>query len=100
VVIHTLNLDRTLLKTIIYGIGNVCDSVLVQYLGTPGGVYMNYSQTPGDTAAHYLQITKLDIVNKIISGMFAFKLYGGGDSIVVTDGRFDLKIGQYSRCTH
>ena len=83
----------------IYGIGNIHDSVLIHFFANGGTNYINYSAQPGDTAARYLQITKLDTVNKIISGIFAFTLYGGSDSLVVTDGRFDLKIGQFERCT-
>jgi len=42
-----------------------------------------------------VMITKLDTSNKIISGTFSFNLYTyigqDLDSVVITDGRFDLK---------
>jgi hypothetical protein len=81
----------------IYGPGNIIDSVMVTYnLG-----YQNINPYPGSPSPRYFQITKLDTVNKIISGVFAFTLYGGYsgyDSVVVTDGRFDLQIGGYAYC--
>ena len=90
----------------IYSLGNIYDSLSINYLGKPGNIYYNYSAQAGDTSSRYFQITKLDTVNKIISGVFAFTLYNGPprsfgtDSIVVTDGRFDIKIGHYIKCSN
>ena len=55
-------------------------------------------------ADHYyspgtVMITKLDTANKIISGTFSFNLYTyigqNLDSVVITDGRFDLKFDAF-----
>ncbi len=52
-----------------------------------------------------MQITKLDTVNKIFSGIFSFTLYGGApntnffDSVVITKGVFDFQIGSWENCT-
>lgn len=62
---------------------------------------LNYHpQYPINSASNTINITKLDTVNQIISGTFNFTLYGpygpsGGDSLVVTDGRFDVT---YNAC--
>ncbi|HWY34933.1 MAG TPA: hypothetical protein VNX68_09820, partial [Nitrosopumilaceae archaeon] len=66
--------------------------------------YTNYQINPGQNSLRYLQISKLDTVNKIVSGTFAFTLYGvigidTLDSVVVTNGRYDLQLGNYSRCS-
>lgn len=80
----------------IYGTGNVADSMAMTFL-TDAGDYTAYYGNPNDI----FQITKLDTVNKIISGIFSFTLYKSfSDSLVVTDGRFDLQIGQYSHCSN
>lgn len=57
-------------------------------------------QYPISSVSNAINITKLDTVNQIISGTFYFTLYGpngpaGGDSLVVTDGRFDIT---YNAC--
>ncbi len=87
----------------IYSAGNIIDSLEISFIGAPGGQYLDANQ-PGATP-HYFQITKLDTTNKIVSGIFAFTLYARSgqshlDSIVVTDGRFDLRIGQWSECAN
>ncbi len=88
----------------IYGTGNIVDSLLIHYVAGSGTEYTNYQINPGQNSPRYLQISKLDTVNKIVSGTFAFTLYGTSgintlDSVVITDGRFDLQIGNYTRCT-
>ena len=88
----------------IYGTGNIVDSVLINYVAGAGTVYTNYQIYPGQNSPRYLQISKLDTVNKILSGTFAFTRYGvigmnTLDSVVVTEGRFDLQFGNYSRCS-
>lgn len=84
----------------IWQTGNVFDSLnisctynnqLYVYYGFPG-----FSQHAGNNFI----ITKLDTVNKIMSGIFNFKLFiNYSDSIIVTDGRFDFKIQDYCRCS-
>jgi hypothetical protein len=59
----------------IYGTGNIVDSVLINYVAGSGTVYTNYQIYPGQNSPRYLQISKLDTVNKILSGTFAFTLY-------------------------
>lgn len=47
------------------------------------------------------EITKLDTINKIVSGIFSFTLYKGGanlDSVTITEGRFDVKLGDVCKC--
>jgi hypothetical protein len=87
----------------IYSTGNIIDSVMIHYLLNSGADYINTGGYFGDTSPHYFRITKLDTSAKIISGIFAFTLYAGCcgtlDSVVITEGRFDLTIGQYSTCS-
>jgi len=72
--------------------GNVIDSVLVVY-ETDNDEYGNLWPGPKSGA---FNITKLDTVNNIMSGIFSFTLYdNSGDSVIVTDGRFDLT---YNAC--
>jgi hypothetical protein len=57
-------------------------------------------QYPLNNASNAITINKLDTINQIISGTFYFTLYGpygptNGDSVVVTDGRFDVT---YNAC--
>lgn len=64
------------------------------------GYYVKRTFTPTgewQTSTHYtgtVTITKLDYANKIVAGTFEFtagSLTGSGESISVTDGRFDIK---------
>ena len=84
--------------TIIYGKGNIIDTSLsIGFFNDTG-----YYRLLGGDPNNIFQITKLDTVNKIVSGIFSFTLYASfSDSVVITDGRFDLQITeQYSRCTN
>ncbi len=74
--------------------GNKFDSVNIKYLGKKSsGVTHEWSKMWNGTLGIF-EITKIDPVGKIISGIFSFKLYStyGGitDSIDITDGRFDF----------
>jgi hypothetical protein len=84
----SLNLDY------IYGTGNVFDSLEIVFFNP-----VRYTPNYGDPA-NIFQITKLDSVNRIVSGIFSFVLYSPTDSIVITEGRFDLKMGQYEHCSN
>lgn len=89
---------------LIYHEGNIIDSLKIVYSVAPFSTYQNY-RYPHFTSPRYFNITKLDTVNKIIAGEFAFTLYGfngpnGTDSVVITEGRFDFQIGSYSRCSN
>lgn len=44
------------------------------------------------------EVTKLDTVNNIISGVFDFTLSNGTDSISITDGRFDFQLQPLCKC--
>lgn len=77
-------------------VGNIYDSARIEYLNDnsliPFGV-IHYK--PG-----VFEITKLDTINKIISGVFNLNLYNGsGDSIIVTDGRFDFQLQPLCKCS-
>ena len=67
----------------ISGTGNKFDSLSFSFLSAH--IY-GYTHSSG-----LFEITKLDTANKIIAGVFEFTLYSsGGDSIKITEGRFDL----------
>jgi hypothetical protein len=82
--------------------GNVVDSLGILYI-TDSMEYVNYSIT-GRQSPRYFNIETLDTVNKIVSGKFAFTLYGNHvdgrlDSVTVTEGQFDFQIGEFSKCS-
>jgi hypothetical protein len=89
----------------IYGPGNIIDSLIINFSTGGWPIYSNFQIYPTQNTARFLQISKLDTINKIVSGIFAFTLYSRTgvantlDSVVITDGRFDLQIGSYSRCS-
>jgi len=73
--------------------GNVIDSVVILYHALGSSEYYRY---PSSNTSGVLNFTKLDTINHIISGTFSFTLYNTwNDSVVVTDGRFDLT---YNTC--
>ena len=66
--------------------GNIIDSVILTFWKGP----QFYTYTPGHTPG-VINVTKLDTVNNIMAGTFSFTLYdSNNDSVVVSDGRFDL----------
>ena len=66
--------------------GNIIDSVVPTFWKGPQFYTYMPVQTPG-----VINVTKLDTVNNIMAGTFSFTLYdSNNDSVVVTDGRFDL----------
>ncbi|HLX90848.1 MAG TPA: hypothetical protein VKR32_04160 [Puia sp.] len=86
------------------GLGNVADSLYLEFDATidANGDFLQYG--PAGNSAVF-QITKLDTVNGIVSGIFNFNVYasginGGVDSLSITEGRFDLRIGQYDYCSN
>jgi hypothetical protein len=87
----------------IYGPGNIIDSLMIDYSFGSGQTYSNFQVYQVSSTPRYLQVSKLDTVNKIISGTFSFTLYTRVatilDSVVVSEGRFDLQIGGYYRCS-
>jgi hypothetical protein len=73
--------------------GNVIDSVVILYHALGSSEYYRY---PPSNTSGVLNFTKLDTINRIIAGTFSFTLYNTwNDSVVVTDGRFDLT---YNAC--
>lgn len=88
----------------IYGPGNIIDSLLIDFNSGSAPTYSNFQIYQVSNTPRYFQISKLDTINKIISGTFAFTLYtkvgvNTLDSVVISDGRFDLQIGNYTRCS-
>ncbi|GGG30925.1 DUF6252 family protein [Pontibacter amylolyticus] len=51
----------------------------------PGKLYMTTSRYTGKVI-----VTRADTVNRIVSGIFAFKAVHGKDTVTVTNGRFDV----------
>ena len=73
----------------IYTIGNKIDSLTVLFQKPVGQLYYNYNY---HGKAESVEITKLDKVNGIISGVFELTLYQSiNDSVKITEGRFDLR---------
>ena len=80
--------------------GNIMDSILINFTSNTWHGYYNFDSPPGSYPREFL-ITKLDTVKGIVSGTFAFTLYSDpGDSVVISDGRFDLQFGQFFNCTN
>jgi hypothetical protein len=94
----------TLSDHLIYHPGNIFDSLRIDYIGPPVNLYNNINVFV-KIVPRFFNIDKLDTLNKIVAGTFAFTLYGSDnnsnlDSVVITEGRFDLQIGVYSRCSN
>lgn len=67
--------------------GNIIDSVNLMFFKL-GNQYYNH---PPNHSSGVVNVTKLDTVNNIMAGTFSFTLYNStNDSVVVSDGRFDL----------
>ena len=79
----------------IYGIGNIADSLDIEFDNNSNRFSLKLRDP-----SNIFMITKLDAANNIVSGTFSFTLYGSfNDTLLVTDGRFDVKIGADSRCS-
>jgi len=73
----------------IYTIGNKIDSLTILFHKPIGQLYYNYNYHGKMEKA---EITKVDVINGIISGVFELTLYQSiNDSVKITEGRFDLK---------
>ncbi|QNA44878.1 hypothetical protein [Lacibacter sediminis] len=71
---------------------NITSATIGEYFGATGTcIIYNWDDTiPNHNA--YLNITKLDKVNRIVSGTFEFALaLPGCETIRITQGRFDMK---------
>ncbi len=72
-------------------LGDKYDSLNITFTNysTPNAPWIDYTKSYKPKGN--FTITKIDRINKIFSGTFSFTLYGSGDSVVITDGRFDYK---------
>jgi hypothetical protein len=73
-----------------HGDSNVIASASIRQISS------NYYESDyGDTSENCVKITKIDTINKIVSGNFNFTLYKDSlklwDKVKISDGRFDLK---------
>ncbi|HEV3222728.1 MAG TPA: hypothetical protein VGZ90_07610 [Puia sp.] len=86
-----------IIRTRILKTGKFDSSFIVIYTRDSISYYLQY---PISHVSNAITVTKLDTVNKIVSGTFYFTLYNSSygftsDSLVVTDGRFDVT---YNAC--
>jgi hypothetical protein len=90
----------TTLRDSIYSTGNKTDSLSLEYYDGSGFIpYTNYNNL-NNSSANQLQITKIDTVQKILSGTFEGVLYKSPtDSVTVSEGRFDVRFEACS-CTN
>ncbi len=73
----------------IYTIGNKIDSLTILFTKPVGQLYYNYNY---HGKMEKVEITKVDVANGIISGVFELTLYQSiNDSVKITEGRFDLR---------
>jgi hypothetical protein len=79
--------------TYITGVGNIYDSLDIEFSDDATGIFYKMGGRDG-----LFEISKLDTTSKIIAGTFNFTLSNGADSVVITDGRFDLKLEGYCHC--
>jgi len=69
--------------------GNVGSFFVVTYTSDS---FSYHPQYPLSNLSNAINVTTIDTVNRIISGTFYFTVYGpAGDSLVITDGRFDIR---------
>lgn len=81
----------------IYSIGNKTDSITINFRKNDGSLYYNYNYY---NKPEKFEITKLDTINKIISGTFELTLYASlTDSLRITEGRYDVKF-QVCKCSN
>jgi hypothetical protein len=90
----------------VYHTGNIVDSLQISFVGIADayGISYNYYRYPG-LGNNNFTITNVDTIQNIISGTFGLTLYAEAnnnrlDSVVITEGRFDLRIGDYSTCSN
>lgn len=88
---------HTLMNQGISSTGNKIDSLTINFQRPVAQLYYNYNYY---NKIEKFEISKLDTVNKIISGLFELTLYKSpSDSVMITDGRFDLKF-QVCKCSN
>ena len=64
----------------------------VHFYGDYNKIYSGWDGIYHPGQVKKFEVTKFDTTNQIVSGIFDFTLYqSSGDSIRITEGRFDLK---------
>jgi hypothetical protein len=90
----------------IYSSGNVADSLAISFRAAKTNNNLGFAEYRKylNLGTNVFQVTRLDTVNKIFAGTFNLMLYSFygtnnvKDSVSITDGRFDLKMGiQYEK---
>ena len=72
--------------------GDKSDSVEVHFHADHYKIYAGWDGIHHPGQVRKFEVTKFDTTNKIMSGIFDFTLYHpSGDSLRITEGRFDLK---------
>ena len=72
--------------------GDKSDSVEVHFYGDYNKIYAGWDGIYHPGQVKKFEVIKFDTTNKIFSGIFDFTLYHpSGDSLRITEGRFDLK---------
>jgi hypothetical protein len=85
----------------IYPTGNKYDSIGIEFIGEHSTGNNNQFNKPYNSTGKF-EITKLDTIKQIISGVFEFTLIeenGSGRTIEIKDGRFDFKMNA-CKCTY
>ncbi|HVT84420.1 MAG TPA: hypothetical protein VHD35_04415 [Chitinophagaceae bacterium] len=96
----------------IKGIGNYADSIGVDFYTDISDYYLYDSLYRTVLINSYytfyvtnlnpvFNITTIDATKGIVAGTFAFTLFTQDlkDSLIITDGRFDIRFGNYCRCS-
>ena len=79
--------------------GDKSDSVKLYFDGDHNKSYASWNSIYHPGQVKKFEVTKFDTANQIISGLFDFTVYTlTGDSLRITEGRFDLKF-DVCRCT-
>jgi hypothetical protein len=83
----------------IKGVGNYSDSVSIHFFGS--GDFWKYNATFSRMLYPVFNITTIDAEKKVVAGTFSFTLFTQDlkDSVIITDGRFDLQFGDYCQCS-
>lgn len=79
--------------------GNVFDSLFIEYFnGSKLYEYYGIQNQFQDSTNSFI-ITKIDTLNKIMSGTFHFRLVNYPDTVYITEGRFDFKLQDFCKCS-
>jgi hypothetical protein len=76
----------------LYTTGNKIDSLKIEFYGLSGSLIPYTNNIGSNSSVNKFEITKLDTVNRIISGIFEGTLFKSlSDSVRISEGRFDLR---------